>query len=297
MRNWGKLVKSNRVRIFLAVLFVGIILTPVGNLKAEGINYALRFDGIDDYADLGMMNSIYGSDSWRSTKSFVVYFKPDQAGTSCLHNDQAWCKLVAGTKDTRWWGITQGIIQGQDRIWVWNMDDNGLDTISVEYTPGEWLQIAVVHAGGLLKVYKNGSLIDSVASGLTHIAEGQNPKLILGSFIYQPPEGTPGFLAYQGLIDEVRIYSTALSRESILPHIHTEIPDPQNEVGLLAYYQMSDGPPSPNPMDTEGQLLTEDTGRGHSGVLRNGVQWFGSPIFDDEPVPVTYYLYLPMAIK
>ena len=52
---------------------------------------------------------------------------------------------------------------------------------------------------------------------------------------------------FQGLIDEVRIYSTEISEQTISDTLRTNLVG--NEPGLEAYYQMSDG---------EGLILTDD---------------------------------------
>ncbi len=301
----NKKLKLNPVwsKIVITLLLVALLMSPGQSLQAVQINYALGFDGVDDYADLGRLTSIYGSQSWRDTKSIVIYIKPATSGTPCPYNDPALCILIAGTKDTRWWGITQGVIDGLDRIWVWNAGITGPDQftinkIGVPYTPGEWVQIAFVHSDGVLRAYRNGDLVGSIPSGRTQIGENQNPRIILGSFVQNADPLPVVSLAFQGQLDEVRIYDTALTREAILPHIHTEIPDPQNEAGLLAYYQMTYDPTVPDQEKCpQMEYLRDDTGRGHDGNLCNGVEWIGSPIFDDEPVPVTHYIYLPVTVK
>ena len=62
-------------------------------------------------------------------------------------------------------GISRGVINGVDRIWVWNYDGSAgsiTDIIEIEYTPKEWVHISMVHGGGRLKAYKNGVLVGNV---------------------------------------------------------------------------------------------------------------------------------------
>jgi hypothetical protein len=72
MRKKDNLKMNKWVRTLIIILLVGVLFFPTENMQAEEINYALRFDGVDDYVDLG----IYGPPfldpmHWRSTKSFV----------------------------------------------------------------------------------------------------------------------------------------------------------------------------------------------------------------------------------
>ncbi|MDP3685179.1 MAG: T9SS type A sorting domain-containing protein, partial [Ignavibacteria bacterium] len=76
---------------------------------------------------------------------------------------------------------------------------------------------------------------------------------------------------FAGYIDEVRIWNIALTQTEIQTNMASEIPT--NSVGLVAYYQMTDG---------SGITLTDNSGNGNNGALIGGVN-FTSPA---TPLPV-----------
>ncbi|MGD8634627.1 MAG: hypothetical protein PVF85_13720, partial [Anaerolineales bacterium] len=135
--------------------------------QADHAGYALSFDGVDDFVHLDRTSSLMGGMAWASVKTISVWVKPglnDAPATTPVQGE-----IILGNDRPHTFGITRSIFNGDDRIWVWNVDANGLDIIGVEYTPGVWIQIALVHRAGILSVYKNANLIGSVSSGETYL--------------------------------------------------------------------------------------------------------------------------------
>lgn len=81
-----------------------------------------------------------------------------------------------------------------------NWDGAAYDTVTVPYTNNEWVHLVLVHTGGTLFAYKNGSLAGSVASGNT---TNLGDPLILGA--------SNNTAYFNGSMDEVRTYSRGLS--------------------------------------------------------------------------------------
>jgi hypothetical protein len=150
-------------------------------------------------------------------------------------------------------------MNGVDRLWVWNYDGSSgssYDIIEIEYTPGEWVHISLVHGNGWLRAYKNGVEVGSVASGPTlQPSTGALPVLHLGGVINNASRNW----TYQGQIDEVRLWSRELSGEEINRDMYQTLVG--NESGLAAYYQMSDG---------AGLVLTDDSVNTWNGTLKDG---------------------------
>lgn len=96
------------------------------------------------------------------------------------------------------WGKIGG---GAEQIHVYNWDGNE-DRVSQNYTPGTWVHIGLVHGSGTLKLYVNGALISSTASGNTEVVSGH---LQIGSSALSSRCGT------LCLVDEFRVYSRALN--------------------------------------------------------------------------------------
>ncbi len=85
-----------------------------------------------------------------------------------------------------------------------NWDGAGYDTVSIPYTNNEWMHIVLVHTGGTLYAYKNGSIVGSVASGnTTNLAD----PLIVGA--------SNATAYFNGSMDEIRTYTRGLSAAEV----------------------------------------------------------------------------------
>jgi len=240
-------------------------------LTGEGAGYALRFDGVSDYVRLAATNTILAP-GWESTKTVSIWLRPTGEGV-CTSQSPGNCDVVFGDAP-RWWGISRGTVGGQNRIWLWNWDGN-LDVIGVSYTSGEWMQVTMVHDAGVLRGYKNGVLVGTVASGPTQQPNsGAAPTLYIGGIINSVTRNW----TFQGDIDEVRLWNTARSVAQIVDDMNHPLDG--TESGLAAYYMMSDG---------EGNGLTDDSGNGADGVMLDGgkgvpadgpIQWVPSGAFE-----------------
>lgn len=234
----------------LLVIFTSIIVLaiPQASVRADAAGYALYFDGINDYVDLGLTEDVMAGADWRNTMSFSLWLKPEGTGF-CTHNDVASCDSIFGDRP-RWWGLSHGTYNGQQGLFAWIYDGN-YDIVRIPYTPGEWVHVAWVHTGGVLSVYKNGTLVGSVASGTIAQPPAQ-PRMHIGAVIKSSVENW----SFNGEIDELRIYNTALTQNDIRASLFSELNG--NEAGLQAYYKMSNG---------SGSVLTDDSGNGHNGLL------------------------------
>lgn len=238
--------------IFAASSGPGMIAT------ADTAGYALEFDGNNDLVLLPETIAVFGS-GWEDTKSVELWVLPQSAGVYCSEVGQ--CDLIFGDQP-RWWGISQGILGGLDRIWVWNTDTIGTasDVIGIPYTVNEWLHITLVHSGGNLRAYQNGVELQAIPSGTTsQPGTGALPELRLGGMIKDITTWT-----FAGQIDEVRLWNTARTPAEVQADLYRELTG--TESGLVAYYQMSDG---------SGLTLTDDSGHGWNGELRDGYQNVG----------------------
>ncbi|OJX37938.1 MAG: hypothetical protein BGO78_07795 [Chloroflexi bacterium 44-23] len=241
------------------VLLLLLALIIPGKVSAAGeAGLALSFDGENDYVKLGVSEDILGS-NWRSTKSFSMWIKPQGSASICMIDDVADCEQIFSNQP-HFFGISRGVIGGQDRLWVWNYDGT-YRKIPISYQVDEWVNVTFVHAGGFLRAYRNGNLVGQVASGDTFYSENvTTTNLLLGAFVRADRTA-----AFEGLIDEVRIYS----KELLPADISATLKSPLNgdETGLRAYYQMSDG---------SGTTLTDDSINSFNGTLMNGFETIGN---------------------
>jgi hypothetical protein len=272
-----------------ALLIIALVSLASAQVSfAESAGYALEFDGRNDYVYLPETQSIFGP-GWEDTKSVTLWVLPTRPGRDCTYAFE--CDLIFGDYP-RWWGIYQGNLNGQDRIWLINYDQNGVRLLGISYTPGEWVHIGLVHAEGVWRAFKNGVEVGSMLSGSTVQPYNRAlPTLRLGAFLKSDT-----FLAFQGQIDEVRLWNIARSASEIQNDMYHSLVG--NEAGLKAYYRMSDG---------EGKFLTDDSGNGWGGELFDGDRylepdghpptWVNSTAFDGlpTPTPVTPTAELPTA--
>lgn len=278
------------VSILLVVTFVTLSVKTAFLETTDDAGYALSFDGNNDYVELNETAQILGP-AWADTKSVSLWVKP-AASTTCLF-DPSNCDFIFGERP-RWWGITIGQIGAEDKIWVWNYDGNpGFQRIGVDYTSNEWVHVTLVHAGGMLRAYRNGIEVGSVPSGATvRPGSGGDSILYLGGIIV--PEGQENW-AFAGEIDEVRLWNYARSTTQVQQDMFQNLNG--DEVGLMAYYMMSDG---------SGLTLTDDSVHDWDGTLHDGneyappdgspPQWVTSTAFDiPTPTPTATNTPTPTA--
>ncbi len=281
-------IRSNILfNIFARILLITILLgsiavvLPAYPVRADDAVWALQFDGTTDWIHLNKTVDIIGS-SWPTTKSVNLWVKP-ASGANCVAPsvDAASCDVILGDLP-KWWGITIGRIENpisprynQDCIWVWNTENDatGEDSVCIPYTPDEWVNIALVHSGGMLRGFKNGREVGSKPSGATYQIPGDPPEeLYLGGLIYTSGDGVRTFA---GQIDEVTIWNRALTATEIRDNMFINLALPQT--GLMAYYKMSDGPTIPETVPPAPLTLTDDSGNGWSGTFLDGKAGAGYP--------------------
>jgi hypothetical protein len=254
------------VAIIKKIFLAGMVLVLLGTFfsvqpvsATGGAGYALHFDGQTDYIALGTTEDVFGA-NWKSTKSISLWVRPMGESQICYASDVSNCDAII-VNQPHFFGIGRGIINGQDRIWIWNFDNNGMDVIDLQYEHDEWIHISIVHANGHLKAYRNGNLIKDVLSGATFTGEVTSTKLQLGAFINLPRDGT-----YEGLIDEVRLYSIEINRQHIVDNLRNELTLPIN--GLAAYYTMNYAEAG-----VDEKTLFDDSGMGHTGTFMDGLPY------------------------
>ena len=100
-------------------------------------------------------------------------------------------------------------------LWVKIGSDLNSSTLKMDdfYLPEVWCNIVFVFDSGNLDVYKNGVLYDSVA-GLTQGVNAVTETVRIGE------PSVPGSEFYVGLLDDIRIYNSALSQSKINSEIY-----------------------------------------------------------------------------
>ncbi len=208
-------------------------------------NYALDFDGADDYVNLGnSMNAVIGG-----TNQLTV---------------EAWVYRTSGkTFHTVVGNYTSGGIQFLLRLdsdkptfWVSSTGTPSLNASGATSVPlNTWTHVAGTYDGATLRVYMNGVLDGTTAMSSLIASSG----IVSSSVTIGGNPGAPAGELMQGAIDELRIWTVARSEEQIVAFKDVELSG--SEVGLLAYHDFSAGPNS--------GVTFDQTPNGFNGPLQN----------------------------
>ena len=235
----------------VVMILAAILLITTQTVSSDEAGNALEFDGVSNYVSLDRMTTVMGGTTWGDTMTVSLWAKPSAVPSPVTSPVTG--ELLIGTDRPRSFGITRADYNGQDRIWIWNSDGTGVDTIGVDYLADEWIHLVVVHDAGQWTVYKNGLEVGSIPSNTTVVAT--RGDLYLG--------GNSRGQRFSGELDEVRLWNAALSQTIIQgwQYQHLSALHP-NWNDLAAYYQMSNG---------SGVTLSDDSSNGHSGSLLGGM--------------------------
>jgi hypothetical protein len=172
-----------------------------GAVNAPGkIGQGVTFDGVNDKVSFPLDLDSFITTSLGSISIWIRPTGPSPAGTAAYDGDAIVVDAAA------FLGIHRLDLSGTDGIWIYNWDGNE-DSFAIPYTVDEWVHIVWVHSGGRLRGYKNGVLINDIASGnTTNIAN----QLSFGDSVY-----ATGHDPYAGDLDDVRIYNRALAADEV----------------------------------------------------------------------------------
>ncbi|MDD3927196.1 MAG: LamG domain-containing protein, partial [bacterium] len=165
---------------------------------------ALAFDGVNDYVNCGSNSSLNITDAitietWIKFDSFADWVRP--------LNNNLYQIFHRGGSDHRIFFLYHIVENTRSGDSSWNNWSGVASTTSLQ--AGQWYHVACVKSGNTMSIYINGVKereLDCLA-GYT-IDNTQMTNLNLGA----------GYNYFNGQLDEVRIYSTALSADSIYQH-------------------------------------------------------------------------------
>ena len=214
---------------------------PVDQYK----NYALKFDGVDDR--ISFNKAIIPTDGGPWTISFMAKIASLSTGQSSVISQYALGSdnrfSIHANFDSGYWSIVQEPALGV-----------------VDIAPivlGEVAYITVSYDGEKLKCYKNDICVTTVEISNLEILD--LPTLI-GN------RNRTGYNdTFNGIIDELSVWSRALSKEEIEEHLHQELTGA--EEGLIAYYRFNEG---------EGDILHDCSANYNDGTINNAL-WVDSP--------------------
>ena len=235
--------------------------TDVPNLFRD--IFSVDFDGVNDRMDIVGSQSAGTYDFLHNSKTFTVmgWFKLDDYTVS---NSIA----LVGTNYTSsrigfnfWIDLRDNGGAGTDHALRCNIDD-GTNSTSV-YQEGvisdnDWHHYAVTGDGTTLKLYIDGSVQSSTASLPAATSSSAAYDLRVGD------RAGIGGAPFPGLIDEVAIFSSALSVGQISAIYNNGVPDDLTSYSSFNWWRMGD-----NDGGT-GTTITDQGSGGNNGTLTNG---------------------------
>lgn len=207
---------------------------------------ALDFDGVDDYVDITDSSALNSY----SELTIEYWIKP-QVNPSSF---QIWLGKRTLSNNSGFVFETSNNAAGVTHYFY---TSGGWKAVGSDYTPNVWQHVAVVaKAGDTLKVYQNGVEKQSVSlAGLTLIANTVPLRLMADTNVLSQ--------FAKGQLDEVRIWTRALSKGEIQAGLNCEVPSGQN--GLVIRYGFNQGVALANNAGLT--TLTDNSGNSRNGVL------------------------------
>jgi hypothetical protein len=225
----------------------GVIGTLEG--KATFTNTHLKFDGIDDYVNLGNPTNL------NITGKITIEARVKLDNISGLRNIVARGYNLSPNGE-----VFLRINNGEYQIGSWDGTDHKTSVKIPTEDQGQWVHLAGVYDGTNWILYRNGSQV-SITSD-TKGAVSVNNNWAIGS---RGTTGSESERFFAGQIDEVRIWNVARSQTDIQSNKDKTLNG--NETNLVAYYQVNEG---------TGTTLTNKVNSLGNGTLQNGVSWQGS---------------------
>jgi hypothetical protein len=170
----------------------------------------LSFDGQGDYVDLGKPDLPAES----SGLTLAAWIKIDDAGA--IDEGRIISKATGTSNDDHYWMLSAVDSEGESRLRfrlkTGDDQDSGTTTLiasSGNLQSDRWQHVAATYDGAAMKIYLDGVLVGQTAKQGTVATNDAVPAWIGGN----PPDRESR--DWDGTIDEVRIYATALSATAV----------------------------------------------------------------------------------
>ena len=210
------------------------------------VNYSLSFDGVDDYVKGSASSSLDVTNTNNITLS--AWVKPND-----FNGSQRIITHTAEGSDHQQYSlhVSDGqiyFISGASLF-----EQNGFNLSSSNLELGVWNNISMTYDGSAVRLYLDGNIV------FEKLEPDYFPSDWMGYFyIGKRADGEEQF---NGYIDEVSIWNSALTQEQIQSYMST--PPTGNEEGLVGYWDFNEG---------TGSTVTDQTSNGNDGII-NGATW------------------------
>ena len=225
----------------------GIIASPTAP-PAFSNTYSVDFDGTNDYVDLGTSSSLNPSSSL--TLSTWIYL--NGSGTGSLPTIYSSSKDSAGSAG----GIALAYTASKIRFYLDTTGSSGWVYAETDSSPntGQWYHVLGTWNGSTVTLYVNGSAQTTTASASTIGYNTDFPATI----------GRYSSNYFQGLVDEVALFNTALSSSDITAIYNSGVPADISSLNPVGWWRMGDI------ANGTGTTITDQGSGGNNGTLTNG---------------------------
>ena len=184
------------------ILFSIVLLGSGLSGYAQPYNNAIVLNGVNDFITVPNNANL----NQTATISVEAWVKPCKVSGDNMVISKNWC---AGTQNAYYLNIKDGKL-----VWKWDSDGcgNGADVYTSDLAiiqVNQWQHVAVVHTPTAVTLYLNGvPVAGNLFSGAYGNILASNEPFRIG--VYRVVSGAFA-LHYQGLIDEVRVWSNDLT--------------------------------------------------------------------------------------
>ena len=270
----------------IGLLSLVLIYLLYASLRLSGApgGTALRFDGLDDRVTFGPAPALGAA-----TFTIETWFRRDGPGSTATTGSGG---IVAVPLVTKGMAETEGDnrdtnyflgIDGKRRVLAADFEDtvNGGNHPAYGVTPicdGVWYHAAVTYDGTTWRLYLNGVLETQLVAGNFTPRFDSIQHAALGTALNSNGSASG---AFQGALDEVRIWNVARDASQIQSAMTDVLP---SAPGLIGRWSLDEG---------TGTSISDSSGSGVTGTLKNGPTWVaGSPFAPTPQLPGDYGVHL-----
>jgi hypothetical protein len=189
-------------------LLGGVLWETAG---AEVGSACLNFDGEDDLVEMDPFDVVGGG------ITLAAWIKPDDFD---INDGRMISKAQEWGENDHWWMLSTIDPGSVLRFRLKTNDGQATTTLIADsggLVAGEWAHVAATWDGSDMRLYKDGAEVGSTAKGGSEVATDPNLKVAIGSQPSDAFAADPSHVAkyFDGLIDDVAVYSRALSPDEL----------------------------------------------------------------------------------
>lgn len=220
----------------------------VGTDPVAPHDYALTFDGVDDYVDLGTVDNVVGAFTAEAWVKFDNFADGGEAGWSRIFD----IGDGTGGGNTNGFLVTATATTGELALYTYNGGVASSIAANAPLPLNEWTHIAAVNDGaGSASLYVNGSVVASTNSGFQQALPGMAFE---NSYIGRSTNTNDSY--FNGQIADARIWDTARNSIEIANNYDRQLNG--DEEGLAGYWNFNEG---------SGSIAADLSGNANDGAI------------------------------